>query len=463
MRRAPDRILEINGPDYCRPSADHRIFTIEGKRNPNSTFNTNSQEEQPEYKADFRPYLMNRNTKHNIRLCHFTCLALVLMFIAPGCEKKPTKSLHQAAADGDISQIQLLISRNADVNAKDKDSSTPLHFAARWGHTDVAQLLIGKGADVNATDARRWTPLHFAARFDRTHIAQMLIAESANVNAKATGKWTPLHLAVRFGYTDVAKLLIAKAADIDAKTVEDMTPLLFSILHARQDIENLLIAKAAQPDIFAESIRGDTNAVAAFLKNNPALVNARQGHFTPLHWAAYCGHLNTAKLLLAKGADVNAHSEHASPLYWAVRKNHPDLTRLLIDSGADVNAKNTHGATVLHYAPTTQVVQLLIDRGANVNDKDNYGRTALHVIVSEEAHKGLLKLLIPKDADITAQHPENLHLKAAKGQAAVAKLLIAEGADINAKDITDKTPLQWAKEKGHIEIVKLLRKHGAKE
>ena len=63
------------------------------------------------------------------------CLVLVLLFAAVGCEDKlyklpePTKTrgesktLHQAAADGDIEQVKLLISRGADVNAKDEKTS----------------------------------------------------------------------------------------------------------------------------------------------------------------------------------------------------------------------------------------------------------------------------------------------------------------------------------------------------
>jgi len=87
------------------------------------------------------------------------CLIAVLMFIAPGCEKKPTKPLDQAAAGGDIAQVKLHIARGADVNAKDEYGVTPLHWAATHGHRDVAELLIAKGADVNAKDARGRSPL----------------------------------------------------------------------------------------------------------------------------------------------------------------------------------------------------------------------------------------------------------------------------------------------------------------
>ena len=54
---------------------------------------------------------------------------------------EPTKSLHQAAADGDIDQVKSLISKSADVNAKGNKGRTGLWLAKEKGHKEIVGLL----------------------------------------------------------------------------------------------------------------------------------------------------------------------------------------------------------------------------------------------------------------------------------------------------------------------------------
>jgi len=95
---------------------------------------------------------------------------------------------------------------------------------------------------------------------------------------------------------------------------------------------------------------------------------------------------------------------------------------------ADV--KNIYGLTPLHRAALygkTKVVKILIGKGADINAKDQlYGDTPLHKAVWN-------------------------------GHVETVKLLVSKGANVNAKDKKGKTPLYYAKKRGHKDVVKYLK------
>ena len=79
-----------------------------------------------------------------------------------------------------------------------------------------------------------------------------------------------------------------------------------------------------------------------------------------------------------------------------------------------------------------------------------------------EAVKGYLAIDVNVDARDEVYEGTPLHFAAFKGRKEVAELLINEGADVNAKNQADATPLDLAIEKKRDETVSLLRKHGGK-
>jgi len=142
-------------------------------------------------------------------------LNVILMVICSGinpicCAAEagiPAKSLHAAAADGDVDQIRLLISRGADVNAKDKMEYTPLFYAAEKGQTKSAEVLIMAGGSVNVKDQYGNTPLHYAAVRGHYPLCELLIAHGADVSAKNLAGGTPLMMAKAGNHIRVIELL----------------------------------------------------------------------------------------------------------------------------------------------------------------------------------------------------------------------------------------------------------------
>ena len=127
-------------------------------------------------------------------------------------EQTPSQSLHDAARDGDIDQVQLLISQGADVNEKNRMGWTPLHTAIRNRRQALIEPLIAKGADVNAKDNSGQTPLHVAVYIGQKDAVELLIAKGADVNIMGGRGDNALSLAKKRGNTEIIDLLLKHGA-----------------------------------------------------------------------------------------------------------------------------------------------------------------------------------------------------------------------------------------------------------
>ena len=96
--------------------------------------------------------------------------------------------------------------------------------------------------------------------------------------------------------------------------------------------------------------KGDTRKLKDLLDLDPDLVNCRDSDdYTPLHRAAYNGHVRAVELLLEKGADPHARtSDGWQPLHSAVKWSHAQVACLLLSAGADINAQTNGGQTPAH-------------------------------------------------------------------------------------------------------------------
>ncbi|MDE3023407.1 MAG: ankyrin repeat domain-containing protein [Pseudomonadota bacterium] len=137
------------------------------------------------------------------------------------------------------------------------------------------------------------------------------------------------------------------------------------------------------------------------------------------------------------------------------------VQKLIVD-GANINFKDTAGFTPLHWAAElgkTNIVKVLVANRADINSS-NGGITPLHFA----ANKEIAELLIANGANVNAKADDGtspLHLAATNDNVSVARVLIEHGADVNAKDKKGVTPLDDAIMFGKKDMLELIVSSGA--
>ena len=117
------------------------------------------------------------------------------------------QAMARAAGESRTETATALLSRGANLNAKDNGGSTPLHWATWNGNPEIGTVLIAAGADVHARDKGGASPLHKAAQEGHTAIADLLLERGADVNARDERSHTPLRRAIKNGHTETVALL----------------------------------------------------------------------------------------------------------------------------------------------------------------------------------------------------------------------------------------------------------------
>jgi len=113
-----------------------------------------------------------------------------------------------------------------------------------------------------------------------------------------------------------------------------------------------------------------------------------------------------------------------------------------------------------------EAVKQHIAVGTDINAKSNTKSQYTHLFVAAfKGHREIAELLIANGADVHAKDMRgatSLLIATMFGRTEVVELLISKGADMNAKDRLGRTPLDTATHMKHTLVADLLRKHGAK-
>jgi len=277
--------------------------------------------------------------------------------------------------------VQALLDDGADVNAPQGDGATALHWAAYWDELTTARLLMAAGATVATTNALGVTPLWLACNNGSAAMVGALLDAGADANAVLPSGETPLMTASRTGNADAVRVLLTHGADVNAKEASHgQTALMWAVAQRHPAVVRALLEHGAgiadRSTVYPQVISSSGNA------DPSGVYDIEQGGYTPLLFAARQGGLESARLLVAAGADVNDTAPMGtSTLVVAALSGQSAVGVFLLEQGADPDAADA-GYTALHAAVLRgdlELVTALLAHGADPNPQLMRGTPARRV------------------------------------------------------------------------------------
>uniref|UniRef100_G3T838 Euchromatic histone lysine methyltransferase 1 n=1 Tax=Loxodonta africana TaxID=9785 RepID=G3T838_LOXAF len=160
---------------------------------------------------------------------------------------------------------------------------------------------------------------------------------------------------------------------------------------------------------------------------DPNFKMEHQSKRCPLHAAAEAGHVDVCHMLIQAGANIDTCSEdQRTPLMEAAENNHLDAVKYLIKAGALVDPKHRERSPLNSISKGVYTVTMHVKSGATaVRLEDDGGWTPM-IWATEYKHVDLVKLLLSK------------------------------GSDINIRDNEENICLHWAAFSGCVDIAEIL-------
>jgi ankyrin repeat protein len=444
----------------------------------------------------------------------FVCCVVVLLSVvkigAAGSE------LADAAMKQNREAVRLLLQQKTDVNAPQLDGTTALHWAVRLDDLEIADMLIRAGATVSAATREGVTPMQLAALNGSAAMIEKLLDAGADPNAPLTAYGdTALMMAARTGKPDAISVLLRRGANVNAKeTWGGTTALMWAVSERHPSVARMLVDHGADANARSNFVpsangRGFEGRTPVAPQPGQGVEEFASGWLTPLMFAAREGDVESARSLVAAGADVNAIAgDGKDALGLAIFNGNYDLASFLIDSRSSVNHADSQRFTPLFWAVdrrnmetapnfpwmvTTDplpLIEKLLDAGADPNALvDNTPRARMRagsprivfatalMRAAFSADLELVELLLSygADPDIVSKDGESMVEAAAglgfiqgysKGRSAAERLEVVKrfvelGTDVNQADDYGITPLMVAGNMGDTKIIQYLVDVGA--
>jgi truncated hemoglobin YjbI/ankyrin repeat protein len=350
-----------------------------------------------------------------------------------------------------------------DITVPDIDARCEIDNKVRA----VALALVNEGRERSALRAQphgiclRYKPASEAitlARRGDTPALRQLVKHAPDVLASAPHAAHLLQLAVLGGRQAAVEFLLDAGVDVNKPSpIEAMilvTPLCAARMKRRGPIETLLLRRGAKEDIFTHAFLGDLDHLHADIGGDPGAVQTIDPavdvlQVTPVHHAVAGGQVYALRLLLS-------HISRADePLLGGTRAVQTAVAResvamlvMLLEQGASAASVGA-GRWVLH----SELAPILARAGASVDRSGSWIGLACTGNQGRKDDPDLVTALLRygarvDDKRLTGQgtdggHATALHYAAKAGFVKTIKVLLAHGADPNARDDNGLVPLDW--------------------
>ena len=402
-----------------------------------------------------------------------------------------------------------------ELEKRDENGKTALIIAAEKGDTKTMQKLITRGANIEAIDHKAQNALYHACLNGQLDAVELLLANRATPKSKA--RWAKLAIfpAAENGHTDIVKRLAEAGYDLKVQS-DQTTPLLSAIKNGHYETAKYLLEQGAANyfhysyspplnlaasigniqmlELFLDDIKGNKNREKQFIEdallhasNNGQLVAverllATDVEMSPaqncLQGAVLSRQVESAKFWLDRGADVNAfykdqwraYSDY-NLLMLAATYGYTDMVKLLVERGANINSEtigfsaSSGDSEMIEFllANSTETVPYLLIPAAENLKTDNVRTLLSHGFKADSRNR--LKRTPMMEAALYEYDEMSGELsfpEISERVYEISKLLIENGANVNAKDYEGMTALMFAVNGGYTETVKLLLSKGAR-
>lgn len=254
--------------------------------------------------------------------------------------------------------------------------------------------------------------------------------------------------------------------------------------------------RALSERLLIASHKGQADHVVQLINRGAKVAITKNGR-TPLHLAAYKGHIAVVRILLAAGCDLDIEDDgDQTALHRAAVVGNTDVISALVQEGCALDRQDKDGNTALHEAAWhgfSQTVKLLVKAGANVHAKNKAGNTALHLacqnghvqscrvlllggsrpdsknsvgdtclhVSARYNHVSVIRALLGAICSVTDRNHTGdtaLHIAASLNHRKTVRMLLEAGADSRIKNNTGETALDQARENNSPEVALLLTK-----